>query len=363
MNDILQYAIDNGIIDLRGVAKEVELKKLESHHIWKGKNGYYYSKVNGKLIKKKELSDLNNALIELDNTYPVNKVYQLYLENKRNITNSTKARYNRVFKAHLTEIKETNIETITEYDLEKYLNNIIRQGITSSEYRTLRVIINGIFKLAKKMRLIDFSITDMLEGMNVTYKDFLPKQRRKQVLTNQEYKTITEYLKKNCDTKNLGILLMLKSGLRIGELVALKPGDIKDGYIDVNKTETYYDNIFEVSDKTKTKAGTRKVVLSEQDLWILTELKCRRAFYDYVFEFNSYQIRDRLYKVCDKLGIERVSPHKLRKTYASRLYSSGVDERIICTQMGHTDIRTTKQYYIKDDSTLEERKEILRRVT
>ena len=361
MNDILQYAIQNGIINLRGVEEEVKLKKLESHHIWQGKNGYFYSKVNGRLIKKKNLTDLNQALLELETKYPLKKVYQLYLENKRNISNSTKARYNRVFKSHLKEWQDKNIESITQYDIETFVTDLIRQGISGSEYRTLRVVINGIFKLARKMKLIDYSITETLEDMNVTHKDFLPKQHRKQVLTNEEYQKITEYLTKNCDMKNLGLLLLLKSGLRIGELVALKPSDLKDGYIDITKTETYYDNNFVITDKTKTEAGTRKVVVSDQ--WILTELKCRRAFSEYVFEFNSYQIRDRLYKVCDKLGIERISPHKLRKTYASRLYANGVDERVICTQMGHTDIRTTKEYYIKDTSTLEERKALLRRVT
>ena len=362
MNDILQYAIQNGIINLRGVAEEVKLKKLESHHIWQGKNGFFYSKVNGRLIKRKQLSDLNQALLDLENKYPLKKVYELYLENKRNISNSTKYRYDTIFKRHLADWQDKDIESITQYDIETFVTNLFREGISGSEFRALRVVINGTFKLARKMKLIDYSISDTLEDMNITSKDFKPKQHRKQVLTNDEYNRITKYLVDNQDMRNLGLLLLLKSGLRIGELVALKPSDLKDGYIDINKTEAHDDNYY-ITDKTKTEAGTRKVVLPKQDLWILNELKCRRAFNEYVFEFKSYQFRNRLNSVCNKLGIERVSPHKLRKTYASRLFANGVDERIICTQMGHTDIRTTKQYYIKDNTTLEERKAVLSKVT
>lgn len=362
MNDILQYAVDNGIIDLRGVAEECALRKLEKYHIWQGKNGYYYCKVNGRLIKRKNLTDLNHTLLELETKYPLKKVYQLYLENKRNISNSTKHRYNRIFLRHLGDWQDRDIETITQYDIETFVTNLFREGISGSEFRTLRVVINGTFKLARKMKLIDYSIADTLEDMNITHKDFKHKQYRKQVLTNDEYQRITEYLINNQDMRNLGLLLLLKTGLRIGELVALKPEDLKDGYININKTESHDDNYY-ITNKTKTEAGTRKVALSEQDLWILTELKCRRAFNDYVFEFRSYQFRNRLNSVCNKLGIERVSPHKLRKTYASRLFANGIDERIICTQMGHTDIRTTKQFYIKDDTTLEERMEVLRKVT
>ena len=105
------------------------------------------------------------------------------------------------------------------------------------------------------------------------------------------------------------------------------------------------------------------MIIPDQDLWILRELKARRTFCDYVFEFRPYTFRKRLYAICDKLGIERISPHKLRKTYASRLFGAGVDERIICSQMGHTDIRTTKQYYIKDTFTPEEKRTLLARVT
>lgn len=53
----------------------------------------------------------------------------------------------------------------------------------------------------------------------------------------------------------------------------------------------------------------------------------------------------------DELGIEsiseRVTPHSLRRTYASIRAASGDDPVYIAEQLGHTDIRVTTRYYTK----------------
>lgn len=369
MNDILQYAVDNGIIDLRGVADEVKVRKekeiLDNHHIWKGKNGYYYSKIQGKLYKRKKLSDLNQAIIKSQQAAvpTVKELFYTYLDNKRNIQPSTKWRYETTFKGYFKDLQDIKVSEITQYDIEEFVFDLLDEGITAKEYGNLRIVLHGIFKLAKKKELVNFRIYETLEDLNITYKDFKSKQHKKQVLNTEEYQRITEYLKDNLDMLNLGLLLQLRSGLRVGELVALTPKDIGDCYISVNKTEQRVNDSYVIVNNTKTEAGKRKVVLPEQDLWILRELRLRRTFNERLFEYRAYNFRNRLNYICDKLRIERISPHKLRKTYASRLFSAGVDEQFICSQMGHRDISCTKKYYIKDTLTLAEKKQILQLVT
>ena len=363
----MQYALDNGIIDLRGVCEEVELRRkqeiLDNHHIWKGKNGYYYCKVNGRLIKRKQLSDLNNTLLELHDGQTVTEIFNLYLDNKRNVQPSTIARYESCFKTYFSKLADKKISQVTEYDIEQFIVHYLDKGLSAKEYGNIRTVLNGIFKLAKKLDLINFRISETLEDLNITHKDFLPKQHKKQVLNTTEYLMITNYLINNLDLINLSILLMLKTGLRVGELVALTPDDIGRHDITVNKTEQRVRTDYQVVERTKTEAGTRTVIVADQDLWILRELKLRRTFSKRIFDFTTNAVRHRLENVCDKLGIEKVSPHKLRKTYASRLFSAKVDEQFICSQMGHTDIRTTKQYYIKDTLTYDEKVKMLSRVT
>lgn len=66
-------------------------------------------------------------------------------------------------------------------------------------------------------------------------------------------------------------------------------------------------------------------------------------FGEYLFELNGKRIRtysftSRLKSICKKLDISPKSLNKIRKTYATTLIDSGVEESLIISQMGHTDI-------------------------
>ena len=52
-----------------------------------------------------------------------------------------------------------------------------------------------------------------------------------------------------------------------------------------------------------------------------------------------------LRNTCKAIGIEYRSVHKIRKTFATTLLNSGVDEVYVKTIMGHEDINTTRSHY------------------
>ena len=63
--------------------------------------------------------------------------------------------------------------------------------------------------------------------------------------------------------------------------------------------------------------------------------------------FNRY-----LEKACRKCGIPPRTMHKIRRTYGTTLIDNNVEDSLIMSQMGHTDIQTTRKYYYfanKDD--------------
>ena len=65
---------------------------------------------------------------------------------------------------------------------------------------------------------------------------------------------------------------------------------------------------------------------------------------------NGIRVREttfnkRLERVCDKLGIQRRSTHKIRKTYGTALLDGGVNDSFVAEQMGHTDVATTRKLY------------------
>ena len=67
------------------------------------------------------------------------------------------------------------------------------------------------------------------------------------------------------------------------------------------------------------------------------------------------QVRRHLKKICAELGISYKPPHKFRKTYASILKAADIDDQMIIEQMGHTDISTTENVYIKNRNRMEEK--------
>ncbi len=169
--------------------------------------------------------------------------------------------------------------------------------------------------------------------------------------------------------KNLGLLLIFATGIRIGELAALqwKDVDFKKKCINISATEVRYDGEHTIKDSPKSEAGIRTVYIPDNWMYVLQELRRLNAFGDYIFvesgeKIKTYQFRNRIYKVCDAVGIERKSPHKIRKTYASRLKRAGVDDEMITSLMGHVDIKVTEDHYLFDVNDEIEKQRILSRI-
>lgn len=190
------------------------------------------------------------------------------------------------------------------------------------------------------------------------------------VFTEEELPVILKYLINHLDSLNIGILLMFLTGIRVGELVALKHTDFDGNSFKVQRTETRYSMekgkcIYEVSDFPKTEAGIRTVVFPREYSWVIDKIKKLNPFGEYIFVTRNRKrvlavtVRKRLYLICDKLGFERKSLHKIRKTYGSILLDRMVDQKLITELMGHTNISCTENFYHKDRKNLEKKIDII----
>lgn len=207
------------------------------------------------------------------------------------------------------------------------LNIIHEKNLTAKGYSNLRTLIYGIFKLAKKKKYIDFSITEVISDMEISRKAFRRNQQPDEALVFSEEETdqIIQYIiSSQLDLINLGLLLAFKTGVRPGELAALQKEDLLDRSVDVHRTEIHYqnedgENVYEVRDFPKTEAGIRTVLIPKQALWIVKEIKRQNPFGEYVFMKNGKRIRTysftwRLKSICQKLDIPVRSLNKIRKT-------------------------------------------------
>ncbi|MBI2470201.1 MAG: site-specific integrase [Planctomycetes bacterium] len=134
------------------------------------------------------------------------------------------------------------------------------------------------------------------------------------------------------------IVFGLHTGLRIGELLSL------EWY----RVSLLRKNIIIQESKN---GKPRTVPLSQIALDILTQKsKVRNIKNDFVFtscvgtKIDSDNFRRSINGVLKRVGIEGVTPHTLRHTFATRLAQRGIDIYKISKLMGHKDIRMTQRY-------------------
>ena len=163
---------------------------------------------------------------------------------------------------------------------------------------------------------------------------------------------------------------MFITGMRVGELAALKHGDWEEHSFRIRRTETRYRSedgtyIYEVKEFPKTAAGVRTVVIPKAWFWIEEKIRSTNPNEEYIFvdakgkRMTTNCFRRRLERVCNRLGIVKKSPHKIRKTYGSILLDNHVDNRLIMGQMGYTDIRCTETHYHRNRRSVQQKIQIV----
>lgn len=393
-NEVLNYAIEHGIIDLSYIENKIEMNKREEllkkhpYEIWIGKDNRYYTyfpeKDNKRMLKSRNTRQkIEDCIVDFWKQEMENPtIYELYIEwvdgklKREEITITTKNRYDRQYNESMIEFGKNRIKAIEEYDIEKFLLEAIHvHKMTAKGFSNLRTLILGIFKLAKKKKFVQYSIKNVIDDMDISRKLFrkVKHEDDELIFMDEEVEKVLNYFKQHkLDLKDLGILLLFYTGMRPGELSALTWDDVNGNIIKIHSTEIRYENenkeyIYEVRDFPKTEAGIRDVIVPQSQLWILKEIKTLNPSGKYVFEQHGQRIRtclfdDRIRRICSKLKIKEKSLNKIRKTYATTLIDKRVDDSLIIAQMGHTDITTTKNYYYKNRKNMQQKSLIIDKV-
>lgn len=388
--ELLKYAVDSGILDIALVQKQVTMQKREKllnknpYKIYQGKDENWYSylpdEVKGRRkIKAKRREAVEQKIIdywkEREDDPTVEEIFNRWISQKLELEEISRATYDRYlmdFQRYFDGIKDKRIKGIDECELETFIRNSIHDfNMTSKAFSNFRTLIYGIFKYAKRKKYVKFSITYTLKDMDISPKAFkhVVRQAKDQIYMPDEKERMEMYLRNHLDIVNLGLLFMFKTGVRVGELSALKRKDVENYTVAINSTETRYRDDdgfhYEVKDFPKSEAGLRFAILPDKYKWILDEVRKRNPFGEYLFERNgerlkSYNFRERLRYICEhELRMKVKSPHKIRKTYGSILLDGKVKESTILDTMGHTDISCTKDHYYFDRTGIEEKRQEL----
>lgn len=313
------------------------------------------------LIRGRSEDELLDKLIELyesDQNLDKMTFYKLYLEwleyktpltNSYNTIKRHKQHYTKYFApSKLHDMKLSAIDTLI---LETECNRIVKEfNLSRKSWVNAKTILNGMFEYAKRKKYI---LENPLDDMKITvrYRQVIKKTGKTQTYNTDELRALNEYLDKmyqeTHDSSFIAVQLNFYLGLRVGELVALKPEDILENEIHVIREEIrdQETNQCYVVEHTKTN-DDRFVVLVPKAKALLDKLDMNGT---YLFERDGERLRARqiayvLEKYAERHNIPIKSTHKVRKTYASMLSAHGVPLDAIRELLGHTELTTTLSY-------------------
>ena len=391
---ILNYALQNGIIDIYTIQKQIEMNErkryLEMHNskIWLSTDDKWYTfvpdltKQKGKrLIKRSTEEEIKDFLVafykEYEEPQTIEKTFDEWISRKikfEEISKQTAERYKVDFNKYFADCKDKEIRKINEDFMDDFIvGNIRKHKMKAKAWSNLRTIIRSMFLFAKKKGYTKLNISQYLMDLDLSWKIFNHEKKSDEntIYSQKEVELIVDYVSKSTSLNDLAILFAIYTGMRVGEIVALKWEDIKDGYIHVNRTQIRYHDeydrvIHEIRDFPKTEAGIRDVVIVNELEKVIKRIKNINPFTEYLFEKNGecihkHSVCSRLYYLCDRFGFPRKGMHGFRRYYATKLIDAKVEETIIISQMGHTDFETTKNHYYKNNYEKEKISEAITR--
>lgn len=153
---------------------------------------------------------------------------------------------------------------------------------------------------------------------------------------------------------------LLQTGCRIGEAGAITNGDIQDGVLLVQRTITRDELCaYEIGVDAKTNAGRRNIPLTQGAVEaIKTQKQYNAALQGKVRNFNrlifvaprggmikSENVGRDMAAICERIGIEKITPHSFRATFATRCIESGMQVKTLQEVLGHTDVKMTLALY------------------
>lgn len=334
------------------------------------KYGYIYGKTYREVREKLygiTDSEKTNVCLSKDITYA--QLLQEWLEYiKLNVKESSHSRYSQTVNTHLVPgLGSCKISQLSQFEINRFLLGLQkngrkdnRGGLSAKSVADIASVIKSTIHFANAKGYCE---KDSLKLLPIKQK---PQDAR--VLSAAEQSALNRVLTENTDCTKFGVLLSLYTGMRLGEVCALKWENIDtdSGIIHVCFTMQRIKNTDENSSaKTKIIISTPKSQKSVRDIpmpqfltRIARELKKESGAYvltGYADRFIEPRImQNRFKKYLSLAGLENINYHCLRHTFATRCMELGFDVKTLSEILGHSNVTITLNRYVH--SSLETKK-------
>ncbi|WP_443658896.1 tyrosine-type recombinase/integrase [Dialister hominis] len=244
-----------------------------------------------------------------------------------NPSQSTLDSYTNSFK-HLVPLHYEPIQNLKYADYQKILDSMRKSGLSYSSCKKVRSLISLLEKYAVKIELINKCYAPLLSiGKNKAVRPHHPFSRQK-----------INLLWVHCDEPGVDtVLILLYTGMRVGEMLALQKTDvnIRQGYIRITKSKTasgirtipIHHRIFPLIVRRMKSSGSSLIADSEGKQ----------------YDYSCYCIIWR--EVMHSINADGHTTHDCRHTVATLLDNAGANETAKRRILGHTGGDVTERVY------------------
>lgn len=389
-DELLQYAINNGILDLQYIQKQIDMdkrKKILSEHpydlIYNKKRGRWFTRflVDGEYVQrhratKDELEDLivdyykNNC--KFDNEpeeikYPFTKAYDRWIEAQEEYGKHPNTIYKytsdwcRFFVK--TDFAYKELTAITTKDIEMFMIERIKTlNLKRQAGVMLYGYISGVFYNAVMDRIIprNENPCDLVDKKKFSrFYNRSEKPQVMRVLSHDEIKRLIDKL--NTDVRErpeslyaYGVRLSLLTGMRSGEICGLRWCNVDENEIRICESEKFNqkDRVYYMSTTKTDKERTLPITDGLREFFNdMKELQSKYGITDdFVISTRSGKLHTRnlsdyMIKTSKKLGFEiSKNIHAIRRTFNSYMRSDGVSATLAGSIIGNSPEVNTNHY-------------------
>ena len=311
--------------------------------------------------------DLESQLDPMKRNITVNELVERYLSTKTGAKHSTVANYNFVKNIlKKEEFSETKIVNIKTSDAKLFLIKMQSDGKGYSTVKSVRGVLRPAFQMAVDDDILNKNPFEFqLAGVVVN------DSHTRTAITREQMRQFLKFVHDdNCYCKYYEVVYILfHTGMRISEFcgLTLKDIDLKNRIVNIDHQLQRTSDMQYVIESTKTNAGTRKLLITEEVARCFQAIIEDREpqqrekmidgyagflFYDkdnnplvamhWEHRFNHMLQR---YNDIYRIQIPNITPHVCRHTYCSNMAKSGMNPKTLQYLMGHSDIGVTLNTY------------------
>ncbi len=280
------------------------------------------------------------------------------------VRESTFVKYDSMIRLHikpaiggylLSELCSSAIEELKEYLL-------FTKKLSPKTVKDILVLLKTILRFAARR------YPDDIGRIDITF----PREQKKElrVLSVEEQKILTEYLMNSMDSLNFGILLSLSTGLRIGEVCALRWSDISfqekvirvgatmqrlkrlnDSEGGGNSPETRHRKTKVMISAPKSEASVREIPMTEFVISLCKRFSVEKPEAFIMTGTDKHYIEPRTLQyrfeqITEACGLKNVHFHTLRHSFATRCVEVDFEIKSLSEILGHSNTRITLERYV-----------------